>query len=239
MTSLKSLLPEHLSYFIPKPHLDRPLSRPKVVCSPCQERALRGGVKCCSFWPFMPNFLLGEALENPKSRVAVESLLQRQDVVPLPLGVNVPRDYQAWFMGRVRGGDDNHCPYYLRSSGECSIWGSRPAECAVFFCSYDGSHTEEFWKDLGEKLNQLEYSLSALVMLELGYLWPEIREQLDLLGENLERADGVSDVKGRAWLHHQLSPIHFYRKSWDIFKSRRELWRVWLEGWFDSPQGLA
>jgi hypothetical protein len=131
--------------------------------------------KCCTYWPELPNFLVGRILadEDPAlaaGRARVAASLQSINCTPRAL-----RAPAAWrLLYRERGGDVFGrarallCPYYLEEGGRCGIWRHREATCATWFCKHvRGAVGHRFWSDLNRLLGRVEEELAGWCLLEL------------------------------------------------------------------------
>jgi hypothetical protein len=131
--------------------------------------------KCCTYWPELPNFLVGRILadEDPAlaaGRARVAGSLQSINCTPRALRAPV-----AWRV-LYRGGSGDVfgraqallCPYYQEEGGLCGIWRHRESTCATWFCKHvRGAVGRQFWRELQELLERVEQQLAAWCMLEL------------------------------------------------------------------------
>ena len=97
-------------------------------------------VRCCSFHPALPNFLVGRALAAGGPSAAC---MRRRLVDPdglTPLGVLASRSWwtayhadEAGPFGRNRAA---RCPYWRGGRRACAIWPPREAVCRTWYCRY-------------------------------------------------------------------------------------------------------
>lgn len=144
-----------------------------------REIAFRREVKCCTFQPELPNFLVGHLLadsspELAKGRAVLESKIAA-GVAVTPVGVGVTAQVAEEHQRRKLEGFGRDeallCPYYDASAGGlCSIWKYRNAICSTYFCKYvRGEVGRAFWRDsVRPLLVTIEKELSRWVLLELG-----------------------------------------------------------------------
>lgn len=149
-----------------------------VMCAPegaeksRQRDFFRPDVKCCTYHPRLPNFLVGAILadETPagsEGRRRVRALIQkRTGVTPDFLGPS--RKYTALLdAGRHAAFGRSTtllCPYFHEEAKNCSIWQYRKSDCAVFYCKYDaGADGQAYWRGLGGYWHLLETRTAALV----------------------------------------------------------------------------
>lgn len=137
--------------------------------------------KCCTYRPFLPNFLLGRVLagDGPVAHTA-RGLLEEPEAVT-PLGLGRPAAYlERYRLKSDRFGRDPalRCPLYLPDEGHCGVWPLRNGICATWFCKHArGELGSRFWQTLRLLLVTVERELSWWCLLELG-LPPEALERL-------------------------------------------------------------
>jgi hypothetical protein len=134
-------------------------------------------VRCCTYRPFVPNYLAGAILADPATSAhGRESLLQRMaQGEATPLGVRTDAAYQLLYrharapaFGR---GVALRCPHHLQDGG-CGIWLHRPAVCATWHCKHDrGAVGDRLWTALNRALGAAEHALAMACLLAMG--WPE------------------------------------------------------------------
>jgi Fe-S-cluster containining protein len=161
---------------------DRPmLEESRATCADCAmcdkggaPGGLRAGffrpeVKCCSYHPTLPNYLVGAALRDTSPDLASGRTRLRQKIAAR-VGVTAvwlaaPRKYLVLYdaaressFGRS---ESLLCPYFDRGAGNCSIWPYRESVCATFFCKHgSGASGHAFWRALKRYLSHVETSLA-------------------------------------------------------------------------------
>src|SRR3954447_23226054 len=139
-------------------------AKPELVAS-----FFRPDVKCCSYHPTLPNYLVGALLTDPAPELEEgrrrlrEKIARRIGVTPFWLAA--PRKYlvllEAARQTSFGRAESLLCPYFERSSGRCTIWRHRESVCATFFCKHDGGAiAHSFWSALKKYLAHVERSLS-------------------------------------------------------------------------------
>lgn len=123
-------------------------------------------VKCCTFLPALPSFLVGRILLDPDpglapGRASVEARIAA-GVAVTPLGLGRPAAQDAHESGSGFGRDEALlCPHYVREDGTCGIWPHREATCTTFFCKHDrGAVGAAFWDALRHLLAAVEQALA-------------------------------------------------------------------------------
>ena len=153
-----------------------------AMCKPADSPAdpdahyFNPGVKCCTFLPALPNFLVGRILLEPdpalaRGRTSVGARIAAGvGLTPLGLGRSAGQD--AHDPGPGFGRDEALlCPHYVREGGTCGIWPHREATCTTFFCKHvRGAVGADFWSALQRLLEAIEQALAwqCLEALDLG-----------------------------------------------------------------------
>jgi hypothetical protein len=152
------------------------------MCAPPGEAASAGHIyfapeiKCCTFLPRLPNFIVGRILHDDgadvaEGRASVEARID-SGLAVTPLGVGIPAPYALLYghsedaFGRAHA---LRCPHYLSDGGRCGIWRHREATCATWFCKYvRGKTGEDFWKALFQFLRSIEDDLVKWCIEQVG-----------------------------------------------------------------------
>jgi len=171
---------------------------------------------------------LGAVLSDPVTQAGADvirqMLLNRKWT--LPIGLVVPPSYQIKF--RHKDPDDFGrrldllCHFY--ESGNCAIWKYRNSECSTYFCVYDeGEIGPKKWSAISDQLFAEEMNFSQEAMLNFGFHWPEVEENLKFV---LYLSDTIpSDEEGYIlsvsrwqyfWRHWTDRPDQYYRSCWDF-----------------------
>jgi hypothetical protein len=203
--------------------LDGPLPpEPEATCERCAmlpadgRRATEGlyfhpEVKCCTYVPALPNFLVGRILadDDPAlaaGRASVERRIDARAGVS-PVGLEPPPVHALLYrasgeqaFGRSRA---LRCPHYLESAGgACGIWRHRNGVCSTWFCKHGrGATGQRFWHGLDQLLALIERELArwCLVRLDLdprtlGRLLPRGTDRSQAGRESIDAAG----IDGRA-----------------------------------------
>ena len=163
--------------------------------------------KCCTYYPFIPNFMLGNILHNNK-KVAPQilSYIQAKQYV-LPIGFCAPESYQ--FKSRdennIGFGKDESllCPFYDR--GACNIWDQRNSECISFQCySSYGETGLKFWQVLGDLIYELELHISKAMMKEHGFPESDINGSIKYINykQFSKMREDKSTLSTEEWAKH-------------------------------------
>ncbi|WP_413293895.1 hypothetical protein ACLSU7_02175 [Bdellovibrio sp. HCB185ZH] len=227
---LKYQLPQVYQTLLPREILNFEPQEKKATCDTCamsrpREKGkihYREDLKCCTFHPFIPNFMVGALLSDPNAteahRIFRAKIANRE--YSLPIGMVAPVKYQVAFNNREEGDfgqrEDWLCPYYNKEKSNCNVWRNRGVVCTTFFCkSSYGDRGIDFWEHLNNYLWYVELALleEALVMLDFSP-----RQTMTLLDYH-NRTDGTAAEK----------------KSWSMPEAKfKELWN----GYHDDIEGF-
>jgi hypothetical protein len=215
-------------------------SEPQATCDDCamctdgREHAVGGyffepDVKCCSYLPDLPSFLVGRALadDTPKSAAGRRTMEERLAtcVAVTPLGVGVaPLQRAVYGIVTDRGGFGRdptvRCPH-LVEDGSCGIWRHRNGVCSTWFCKHErGAVGYAFWQTLMRLFSFAEAGLARWCALEgglpdevLASLYPST---IDLEAGEGPRPERVHGVVGEAT----------YAALWGEWQGREAAWYV-------------
>jgi hypothetical protein len=240
---LRSILPVLYAPHLPELFARPLVEEPRATCSDCAmcdkgatQQSVRAGffkpeIKCCTYHPTLPNYLVGAALSDTSPDFAVgrerlrNKLVERTGVTPGWLAA--PKKQHVLFeaardssFGRA---ESLVCPYYVREGGKCSIWPFREAVCATFFCKHaSGKAGHSFWTALKLYLVHVERMLSRYAMKSVD---PDVVEPyLPLNKLTLE------DLEGRPPLEES------YTSWWKGWAGREE---AFYKACAESVQGLS
>jgi hypothetical protein len=138
-------------------------------------RLFRPDTKCCTYYPKLPNYLVGALLADGGPEMAEgnrrvrEKLATRVGATPQwlrpPARYNLLYRGSRQFFGRAAA---MRCPYFELAHGGCTIWPYREAVCSTFFCKYvAGADGRTFWMTLKTWLALAEIQLSRYAVLQL------------------------------------------------------------------------
>ena len=224
---LKYQLPRVYEKLLPGDLLQFSPEEKKATCDTCamakpRHRGkvhYREDLKCCTFHPFLPNYLVGALLlepANPGTAVLQDKIARRE--YALPIGMVAPIRYQLEFGERKENDfgqrEEWLCPYYNSENQNCNVWRNRGVVCTTFHCkSSYGPAGLRFWDQFSDYLSYVEMALleESLVMLDFSP-----RQIIDLL-DYLNRSEGTSAEK----------------TSWVLPKEKAKL--LW-NGYFDDQE---
>lgn len=170
-------------------------------------------LKCCTYFPYIPNFSLGALTQEDLLKTEPRGLL-----LPVGLFPSVEEQSKIETFGLEGFGKqkDLLCPFFDVSKNQCSIWQNRPGVCTSYFCKSDqGQNGLDFWKDVEKYLNHFEWKLACAVTEKMNldenlisYCQASISPETD----EDERVFFISAAWG-SWA----------QKKYDFFKETRKL----------------
>lgn len=198
-----------------------------AMCAKTPEDAASGSgffnptTKCCTYFPAVPNFLVGRAMDvdTPGGAVLrgfVEADSTKEAIVTLR-GVMASTKhsilYSSMGMGSGFGQEEALlCPYAIdRDTPEgplCGIWQHRNAVCSTYFCKHvRGGTGRHFWMSIRNLISHVELALSWWAVAELIPELPAV-----LLQPPSCEADSIdSEMPPDAWKHWPGTKADFYR----------------------------
>lgn len=237
-TKIKSYIPQIYSHFLPKEILELKINETKVNCSNCtmaysnaKKITYNINLKCCTYYPYLPNYLVGAILSDPTMTEAhkiIRKMIETRRYC-LPIGLTPPVKYQMLFNKKKKNdfGNDPQllCPYYNKKNNNCNIWKYRESVCTTFICfSSYGKKGINFWEHMNDYLTYVEMALmeEALVMLDfsprdisnlLGYLNRDHATNTELKNWNLPKHKAI-----KLWNGYYDEQENFYKKCYGLVK---------------------
>lgn len=144
------------------------------------DHAFDPSVKCCTYVPDIPNFLVGRILRDrdltaKAGRLSVERRIDDKIAVS-PLGLTMPAPYKAVYAHATKHDAFGRepalrCPHYVEGPNHnCGIWMNRTSVCSTWFCKHvRGAVGRDFWTTgVLPLLGAIERALSRHCILEIG-----------------------------------------------------------------------
>jgi hypothetical protein len=139
--------------------------------SPVEMEFFNPDTKCCTFWPILPNYLVGAILSDNSPELAegrrrIEAAIARRIGVT-PHQLTRPRKLSLLMTGYGESfgrAKSLLCPYYdaTNPEGTCSIWRHREVICLTYHCKYSGGMRGfEYWDALKDYLSFAQGVLAA------------------------------------------------------------------------------
>lgn len=185
-------------------------------------------LKCCTFEPFLPNFLVGAILKDsdlPFAHEIIRGKIQNSEFV-LPIGLVAPVAYQLRFhekKDQIFGRKPEYlCSFYEKTLGTCEIWQYRGNVCTSFICqsSYGGAGIE-FWTHLGDLLSLTEQVLMEEVLVQLDFSPRQVSEMFSFLNvtsgpQRLQHKWSLTLDEMKNYWNGYPDPEAFYLKSYAL-----------------------
>lgn len=215
--------------FVPSQLWNADIQETKANCNQCIQAPHKydSDLKCCTFWPFIPNYIVGQILQSKEQKyhlvkiVIQNHISQRQ--FNLPMGMVAPVEYQINFKRRkskVFGKDESFlCPYYDKKSNNCGAWLYRGSVCTSFFCeSSYGKKGQGFWHNFENYLSYLEMGLSQEVLAYKDFSPKDVNQQLEFF--NVEnKIKWTLPLYKKLWKHFYKKEIDFYIQAADFIQN--------------------
>jgi hypothetical protein len=153
------------------------MAEPVSVAATAHEARFDPHVKCCTYLPVLPNYLVGQILgdSSDQGRMGRESVRRRlaSGSAASVLGLAPSREYATVYShaGSLFGKSEAlRCPHFIDADGgSCGIWRHRNAVCATYYCKLvRGAVGRSFWDALRYLLGFVERHLAKWCASELG-----------------------------------------------------------------------
>lgn len=180
--------------------------------------------KCCTYWPSLPNYLVGGALaaNEPAALEGASRILRLINfawATPVALGASPGHRllYSATSQTEFGKSALLKCPYYVDGPGfNCSIWKYQNGVCSTWFCRHErGAIGQSFWDVVRALLTVVEQRVAIWCARELGItdegvvLANEFIAKENLKGQTLD-GDARNDTAERMWAHWNGRREEFY-----------------------------
>lgn len=139
--------------------------------------------KCCTYRPFIANFLAGTAME---SFPFTDELFQEWDFLITGIAPNMKYRKHFFKKGKWGFGTDASllCSFYDKKSGGCKIWNARPAVCRTFFCKSTYHEAgASYWNRAEEFSWHLEWTLLEDFLFAQGWTLDDVQRIKKYLDE--------------------------------------------------------
>jgi Fe-S-cluster containining protein len=194
-------------------------SEPSATCDDCamckyvdppasQDKYFKPTVKCCSYYPTMPNYLIGAIItdDDPSLNEVKEQFLERiMKFLITPLGTVAPYMINLYNVFEPFGQYENLlCPFFLNHSGGlCGIWKYRNSVCSTYFCKHErGQVGWLFWRRLALVLISAEKHLAKYCADQFPVVIPE----------------NPSDIREQTWGNWTFREGEFFQNCWNVVR---------------------
>lgn len=184
--AIKVYLPEFFHPFLPEIFSREIPSEIFTNCTECpmicgsrkelgfdESKPFAPDTKCCTYFPHLPNFLVGAVFFDTDTSLEVgrnklrDHIMSRKGI--FPHGIYPTKKYSALYeLGKAEGFGKSQmlkCPFYLEGMYNCGLWKYREAVCSTWFCKHVGQQSGHlFWSSVTKCLRYIEESLIAYVL---------------------------------------------------------------------------
>ncbi len=210
----KRMFPEDFYYF-------RVPDEKKSTCSACPKIKSDGylpSVKCCTYHPRIPNFLLGQALLSDDKDVKAKVEKMIDDGFATPEGLQqTPKQSRESIAENASDQFGKNTAVVCRflDDGKCGIYLYRNSVCSTFFCKNDQKAGENYWAKVQSLAGQIETALGQWAMEKCGISIEDFFECLNSLDVN-KSYDAVTSSWSSETL--QLFWGEWYGRERDFYK---------------------
>ena len=182
-------LPEIYKNFLPK-FFENPI--PEETAATCHDCAMwkksevdqpdefyyLKETKCCTYYPNLPNYLVGALLSDTdlsleSGRTQIRKTIQSRIGV-MPYGLRCPGKLALLINNSPDAFGRSPsllCPYYDKKEGKCMIWPFQDASCNTWFCKFAaGEDGKAFWLSLKNYLKTVEKTLIRYTLYKMGWI---------------------------------------------------------------------
>jgi Fe-S-cluster containining protein len=245
--TLRQALPRVYERILP-PFFDQPApEEPKATCANCAMcppkdpmpgvTYFRPDTKCCTYQPFIPNYLVGALLSDLDPAMA-EGQRRARAHIQSRVGVTsrwlAPSRKRAALFRAARESSFGRttllrCPY-LGPEGLCTVWRHRESVCSTFFCKYDaGADGQAFWRAVDAYLRLVERELAHHAVMTIAPTLVEPPRPLDQMSlEELEDRPPTDEDYASFWGEWRGREEELYRATYDLVAgmSREDVERI-------------
>lgn len=240
-SGLGGSLPAVYQHLIPREILEFQIHEQKANCAHCymafhhkkNEKRYDSKLKCCTYEPFLPNYLVGALFSDQTTPESTRNLLREKiskRKFALPVGMTAPVKYQLEYQ---QNRDEDFgvnpkwlCSYFDKTNNNCGIWRNRSAVCTSFFCVSDyGDKGKDFWGNLENYLVFVEMALVEEVMAHLDFSPRQVNECLDFVkrhegkGWELSEMTIPYDVSVKLWNGYYNEQEEFYDRAFQFVQN--------------------
>ncbi len=214
------------------------LNETKATCHDCLrskkcsslKEYFRADLKCCTYQPFLPNFIVGAILSDPEISEPTKKLITdriESDQFVLPIGLFPSFSFQVEFTNR-----DLHqfgqteswlCPFFNKVENQCNIWRYRGSVCTSYYCeSNHGAKGKKFWKNFESYFSYFEWGIMEEVLVYKDFSPRQISDQLQFLGvrEATEKEMAMQSIPPQAaqkyWNGYYEDKVKFFKDSYEF-----------------------
>jgi len=179
--------------------------------------------KCCTYHPYIPNFLVGGLLSSNLPRLQegkrrmIKKIGNGKGIYPMRIQPSFEYQFHYEKFSGFGFGKSKEllCPFF--NQGFCSVWDFRESMCALWFCkSVGGESGTIFWNGLNNLLKQIQGELARYCLreLEMERKMPEVDFKKITSKKHFEKS--YYDEYVLYWKNWQGKEIEFYKQCFEI-----------------------
>ena len=190
--------------------------------------------KCCTFTPFMPNYLIGGVFSDSSKdidfgmKALAKRIKNKQGVTPHGVFTSKKTEllYKSGGLNVFGKSDYFICPCYNLKTRGCGIYNYRAATCSTYFCKYEkGKDGALFWEFFHSLISKVENKLIKYTLLKQNYsllninsVFDNYHNKRDLLQKEDIEDTYNSDYYNSIWDKWKGYEIDFYKECYEIVK---------------------
>src|SRR6185436_13775755 len=198
-------------------------------------KSLNPGLKCCTYHPGLPAYLVGNILASPEpeldnGRKLMNNKIEKKIGVT-PMGIFAPKLYNLIYkQGHKNGFGTSEkllCPYYNKEENNCNIWKYREAVCSTYFCRHTTNNKgKDLWMSIMNYLKMVERKVSEYILLNTGfsdikliqaYVDSLLNFEEDLTDWEIDEKPMPADQQKLLWQSWYGKEKEFYMKAAELF----------------------
>ncbi len=211
----------------------------RATCMDCPKAIFSGyrpDYRCCTYFPRIPNFLLGLATHTRSGAHRVTSIITAGYATPEGMN-STPQQWIDYLEDlehdRFGRSETVLCPMLDRDNGYCQVHAFRNSVCSTFFCHKDhGSKGDDFWTKVQTLGSQIEMSLAQWAMEQLEF---DVKSYIKRVNSLAKKIKLVSDPETGGWSEEARSYIwgSWFGRELEFFEACGELIRNYRDQLWD------
>lgn len=167
-------------------------------------------LKCCTYFPYIPNFSLGALTSADLAKAEPRGVLLPAGLFPSAAEQGKIDSFGIEGFGKK---SELLCPFFDKGQNQCSIWVSRPGVCTSYFCKSDqGLLGLDYWKDVEKYLNHFEWKMACSLIEQMGLDENVLSYCQMAIDPNTDEDEREFSVQA-AWGQWASKKLEFYQES--------------------------
>lgn len=159
-------------------------------CPKARYETYRADYRCCTYWPRIPNFLLGLATETPLGLAAIQDVIAKGMALPEGMVASPGqwKDYTEDLSAERFGASTKVlCPMLDQKTFLCRIHKWRNSVCSTYYCFKDhGKPGDKFWSAVSDLGSQMEAAIGQWAMRQMDFSAEGYIRRVDSLSDQIE-----------------------------------------------------